>query len=81
VQLDHNTVWLTQAQISKLFNRNIILITNSLRNIFQVRELDEPSNVQKMHIASADRPITLHNPDVIISGGYRVNSINGICFR
>jgi hypothetical protein len=34
-----------------------------------------------MHIASADRPVTLYNLEVIISVGYRVNSIKGVRFR
>ena len=81
VQLDHDTVWLTQAQMSELFARERSVVTKHLRNIFQTGELDEESNVQKMHIASSDRPVTLYNLDVIISVGYRVNSINGIRFR
>jgi hypothetical protein len=43
--------------------------------------LDEESNVQKMHITSADRPVTFYNLEVIISVGYRVNSIKGARFR
>ncbi|WP_254245240.1 RhuM family protein [Hymenobacter sp. BRD67] len=34
-----------------------------------------------MHIASADRPVTLYNLEVIISVGYRVNSVKGVRFR
>ncbi len=81
VQLDHDTVWLTQAQMSELFARERSVITKHLRNIFQTGELVEESNVQKMHIASSDRPITLYNLEVIISVGYRVNSVSGIRFR
>ena len=50
VQLDHDTVWLTQAQMSELFSRERSVISKHLRNIFQTGELDEESNVQKMHI-------------------------------
>jgi len=81
VQLDHDTVWLTQAQMSELFSRERSVISKHLRNIFQTGELDEESNVQKMHIASADRPITRYNLEVIISVGYRVNSVKGVRFR
>ena len=81
VQLDHDTVWLTQAQMSELFGRDRSVITKHLRNVFQTGEVLEESNVQKMHIASSDRPITLYNLEVIISVGYRVNSVSGIRFR
>jgi len=40
VQLDHDTMWLTQAQMSELFSREIIVISKHLRNIFQTGELD-----------------------------------------
>jgi len=39
------------------------------------------SNVQKMHIANADRPVQFYSLDVIISVGYRVKSKRGIEFR
>jgi hypothetical protein len=81
VQLDHDTVWLTQSQMSELFSRERSVISKHLRNIFQTEELDEESNVQKMHIASADRPVALYSLEVIISVGYRVNSIKGVRFR
>ena len=81
VQLDHDTVWLTQAQMSELFGRDRSVITKHLRNIFQSGELEEKSNVQKMHTASADRPTSLYSLDVVISVGYRVNSVQGTRFR
>jgi prophage maintenance system killer protein/prophage antirepressor-like protein len=81
VHLDHETVWLTQAQLAELFGRERSVITKHLRNIFQTGELDEESNVQKMHIAFSDKPVAYYNLDVIISVGYRVNSIKGTQFR
>jgi len=81
VQLKEETVWLTQAQMAKLFLTERSVITKHLRNIFQIKELDQKSNVQKMHIANSDKPIQLYNLDVIISVGYRVNSKRGTQFR
>ena len=81
VQLDHETVWLTQAQIASLFDRERSVISKHLRTVFQTGELDEESNVQKMHIAFSDKPVSYYNLDVIISVGYRVNSIKGTQFR
>ena len=57
------------------------VITRHINNIFKDGELDEKSNVQKMHFANSDRPVALSNLDVIISVGYRVKSKRGIIFR
>lgn len=81
VQLQDETVWLTQAQIAELFGRDRSVITKHLRNVFASEELEEKSNVQKMHIASSDKQVSYYNLDVIISVGYRVNSIKGTKFR
>ena len=81
VQLDQETVWLTQAQMAQLFERDRSVITKHLRNIFQTGELAEESNVHFLHIAFSDKPTSYYNLDVIISVGYRVNSIKGTQFR
>jgi len=81
VRLDHETVWLNQAQLVALFDRDQSVISRHLRNVFNEGELDEKSNMQKMHIANSDKPIVFYNLDVIISVGYRVKSRQGTCFR
>jgi prophage maintenance system killer protein len=81
VRLEQDTVWLTHVQMANLFQRERSVITRHIRNIFREKELDEKSNVQKMHIATADRPVAFYNLDVIISVGYRVNSKRGTQFR
>jgi prophage maintenance system killer protein/prophage antirepressor-like protein len=81
VILEKDTVWLTQAQMVELFGRNQSVISRHINNIFKEGELDEKSNMHFLHIANADRPITLYNLDVIISVGYRVKSQQGIRFR
>ncbi len=81
VKLEQETVWLTQAQMGELFSRERSVITKHIRNVFSEEELDEKSNVQNMHIAHSDKPITLYNLDVIISVGYRVKSKQGTRFR
>ena len=80
VNLKDETVWLTQEQISTLFNKERSVITKHLRNVFN-EELEEKSNVQKMHIPNSDKPVAFYNLDVIISVGYRVKSKQGIAFR
>jgi prophage maintenance system killer protein len=81
VRLDGETVWLTQAQMVDLFGRERSVITKHVRNVFAEGELKEKGNVQKMHIAKSDKPVTLYNLDVIISVGYRVKSKHGTRFR
>jgi prophage maintenance system killer protein len=81
VRLGGETVWLTQAQIALLFGSERSVITKHLRNIFQSGELDEKSNVQKMHIADSDKPVKFYDLDAIISIGYRVNSKRATQFR
>ena len=67
VRLEHNSVWLTQKQMSELFDTERSVVTKHLQNIFNSGELEEKSNVQKMHIANSDKPVTFYNLDVIIS--------------
>ena len=81
VQFDGNTVWLNQCQIALLFQRDRSVLTKHINNVFKEGELDEKSNVQKMHIANSDKPVTYYNLDVIISVGYRVKSQRGTQFR
>ncbi len=81
VQFDGSTVWLMQSQMAELFDRERTVITKHINNLFKEGELDEKSNVQKMHIANSDKPVVFYNLDVIISVGYRVNSKRGTQFR
>ena len=81
VTLEKETVWLSQEQISKLFERDRTVVTKHINNIFKEKELDRKSNVQNLHIAFSDRPVKFYNLDVIISIGYRVKSARGTQFR
>jgi len=80
VNMKDETVWLTQAQMALLFGRDIAVISRHIKNTFE-EELDEKSNLQKMQIATSDKPVNYYSLDVIISVGYRVKSKNGIIFR
>jgi hypothetical protein len=81
VRLKEETVWLSQAQMSDLFQKERSVITKHIRNVFKEGELQEKSNVQFLHISSSDRPVKFYNLDVIISVGYRVKSHQGTKFR
>ena len=67
VFIDERTVWLNQDQITQLFQRDQSVISRHIRNIFKEGELDKKSNMQKMHIANSDKPVSFYNLDVIIS--------------
>ena len=81
VEVSNETVWLSQAQMTVLFNVDRTVITRHVNNVFKENELDRESNVQKKHIAKADRPVSFFSLDVVISVGYRVHSQRGVEFR
>ena len=81
VRIDEETVWLNQEQIVQLFQRDQSVISRHIRNVFNEGELDEKSNMQKMHNASSAKPIALYSLDVILGVGYRTNSKVAIEFR
>ncbi len=81
VQLERETVWITQTQIAALFKTDRSVITKHIGNVFRTKELEEKSNVQKIHIASSDKPVKYYSLDVVISVGYRVNSSRATQFR
>ena len=53
VRLDKETVWLTQQQMSELFQKDRTVITRHISNIFKEGELDEKSNVQNLHFGNS----------------------------
>ena len=65
VKLEDETVWLTQAQMAKLFDRDQSVISRHLSNVFEEGELEEKGNMQILHIASSDKPIAFYNLDVL----------------
>jgi hypothetical protein len=81
VLLQDETIWLTQEQMSRLFDRERSVITKHIGNVFSEGELEEKSNVQNLHISGSDKPVKFYNLDVIISVGYRVKSQKGTQFR
>lgn len=85
--IDDETLWLTQAQIVLLFESSKANISEHIKHIFQSKELEEKSTVRKIRIVRIEgnrnvtRNLTHYNLDMIISIGYRVNSIRGTQFR
>lgn len=84
VRLDHETVWLTQEQMSQLFGRERSVITKHVRNVFREGELEAGAVCAKFaHTAEDGKTYQVehYNLDVIISVGYRVKSSQGTLFR
>ena len=81
VRVVDDTVWLTQAQMTELFQRDRTVITRHVNNVFAEGELDEKSNVHFLHIPLSDKPVKLYSLNVVISVGYRVKSFRGTQFR
>ncbi|MRG43527.1 cytochrome C biogenesis protein CycH [Chitinophaga sp. SYP-B3965] len=87
VILDHDTVWLDQEKISDLFQTDRTSITKHIKNIYKSSELSEETTCAKIAQVQTEgkrrinRNISHYNLDMIISIGYRVNSIRGTQFR
>ena len=81
VNVEEETIWLTQAQMAELFDRSIAVISRHINNVFAENELVKESNLHFMQIASSARPVANYSLDVIISVGYRVKSQRGVEFR
>ena len=87
VRLEKETVWLTQTQIAQLFGTEIPAISKHISNIYSVWELDKDSTVSILEIVQQEGSRTVkrktahYSLDMILSVGYRVNSINATRFR
>ena len=75
------TVWLTQAQIAELFQKNITTISRHLAAIFDENELEQESNLRFMQIANSDKPVAFYSLSAILAVGFRVHSPRGTQFR
>lgn len=84
VYLEGETVWLTQAQMTELFQSSKSNLSEHIKHIFEEGELDEESVVRKFRTTAADGKrylVTHYNLDMIISLGYRVKSKTATQFR
>lgn len=84
VNFQGETLWLSLDQIAELFQRNKSTISRHIRNIFNEGELQPNSVVAKFATTASDGKtykVDFYNLDMIISVGYRVNSLRGTHFR
>jgi len=87
VSLKEETIWLSQDQMARLFNKDRNTISEHIRNVYSEGELEEKAtarnfrSVQKEGNREVKRSIDNYSLDVIISVGYRVKSLEGTRFR
>ena len=81
VSVENETIWLTQTQLCNIFEKDQSVISRHINNIFKDNEVDEKSNMQKMHIANSDKPVSFYSLDIVLAVGYRTNSSKAIKFR
>ena len=81
-RLEDETIWLTQEQMSELFQKSRSTINEHIKNIYEDNELEESSTMKKFgNPEFSKKPTNLYSLDMIISVGYRVKSLQGIKFR
>ena len=82
VQLEDETVWLTQDQMAMLFGKAKSTINEHIKNVYAEEELEESQTLKKFGISEFQQKVpNYYNLDVIISVGYRVKSKQGTKFR
>lgn len=87
VRYENETLWMTQKAMAELFNVEQPAIAKHLINIYNEKELDKDSTYSKMELVQKEgnrqvkRQVEFYNLDVIISVGYRVNSLRATQFR
>ena len=82
VQLEDETVWLTQDQMAILFGKAKSTINEHIKNIYAEEELEESQTLKKFGISEFQQKApNYYNLDIIISVGYRVKSKQGTKFR
>ena len=87
VRFERETLWLSQAQMAELFEKDSDTIGLHLKNIYESHELDENLTTEDSSVVRQEgkrevrRQIRFYNLDAVISVGYRVNSRKGTQFR
>ena len=84
---EDETIWLSQKLIAALFDVDISIINEHLKNIYSQQELMPESTIRKFRIVQKEgnrdvsREVDFYNLDAIISVGYRINSVRTTQFR
>jgi hypothetical protein len=75
------TIWANQSQIATVFGIDQSVVSRHINNVLKDGDVHIQSNMQKMHIANSDKPVSFYSLDIILSVGYRTNSSKAIAFR
>ncbi len=87
LSVSNDTIWLTQKQISELFDKDVRTISDHIKAIYKDEELYEDSTIRKFRIVQKEgkrevsRDVLHYNLDIVISVGYKVNSKKATKFR
>ena len=87
VRLENETVWLTQKMMAELFQKDVRIINEHIKNIYSEGELEPEATIRKFRIVRTEgrrqvaRQVDFYNLDMIISVGYRVKSLIATRFR
>ena len=87
VRFSDETVWLTQKQMSELFQKDVRTINEHIKNIYDENELLQKATIRKFRIVQVEgirqveRLVDCYSLDMIIAVGYRVKSLRGTQFR
>jgi len=87
VKFEEDTIWLSQQQMASLFEKDVRTINEHIKTIYNTGELMKDSTIRNFRIVQKEgsrnvkRAIIHYNLDMVISVGYRVNSIRGTQFR
>lgn len=87
VRYENETLWMTQKAMAELFDTGIDNINVHLKNIYDSNELDKEATIEENSIVQKEgnrqvkRNVKFYNLDVIISVGYRINSLRATQFR
>jgi hypothetical protein len=86
-RFEDESLWLSQALMAMLFQKDVRTIHEHLKNIYEERELDRAATIRKFRIVrregsrEVERTIEHYNLDAILAVGYRVRSARGVQFR
>ncbi len=87
VSVEEENIWLTQKQLGELFSVEVHTVNYHIKNIFKQKELEQNPTIRKIRIVQKEgnreiqREVEHYNLDMIVSVGYRVNSITATKFR
>ena len=81
LRYEGDALWMTQAQMARLFGRDVSVISRHIANVLEEGELSEETSLQKVQTSPVGRPGALYSLDMVISVGYRVSSAQATLFR